>query len=148
MKIVFWKRKTIGLGAQNVTELTILEYKKLFSIKLFKFHKTDGKQDRFHTHAFNAYSFLLKGNYIEEVLDGDVIKKLPRNRSRVLFIPKDSFHRITKSTNCTTILITGPWGKTFKELTDVGGGMYKETECGEGRKVLSSGKLRELYSEA
>lgn len=148
MKIVFWKRKTIGLGDQNVTELTILEYKKLFSIKLFKFHKTNGKQDRFHTHAFNAYSFLLKGNYIEEVLEGNVIKKLPRNRSRLLFIPKDSFHRITKGTDCTTLLITGPWGKAFKGLTYTGRGMYKETECGEGRKVLSAGVLRKLYHEA
>lgn len=60
--MVFWKRKKIDQGEQSVTELTILEWKSFFSIKLFNFHKTDGKQDRFHTHAFNAVSILLSGD--------------------------------------------------------------------------------------
>lgn len=80
--IIFMKRKTITLGEQSVRELTILEYKKLFSIKLFNFLPSSGKQDRFHTHGFNAWSLLLYGNYIEEIIRDNSIKKLNRNRNR------------------------------------------------------------------
>lgn len=146
MKVVFLKKKKIDLGSQSVTEWTLLEYKKWFSLKVFHFHKGEGLQDRFHTHAFNAVSVLLKGNYIEEVIDttDNEIVKLPRNRSRFLFIPRDSFHRITKSSGCITILLTGPWSGDFKELTyvgdlpDSGKELYRETVCGDQRVVKQS----------
>ena len=137
MKITILKYKTILLGFQKVSELTILEYKKLFSIKLFYFHKSEGVQDRFHTHAFNAYSILFFGNYIEELYINENIHPLNRNRKRVLYIPKDTYHRITKSNGCLTLLITGKWGNTFKELfLDKNNKIIKETLNGEHRKLL------------
>ncbi|UAV84670.1 hypothetical protein PHB09_175 [Pseudomonas phage PHB09] len=147
MNIVFWKRKDILLGDQDVSELTILEWKKLFSLKLFHFHKTEGGQDRFHTHAFNAVSLLLKGNYTEELVVDGVITPLPRNRSRVIYIPSGQYHRITKSSGCYTLLLTGPWGKEFKELRSLGGTHYQEVFCGAGRTDLRTGvkvKLEEV----
>lgn len=145
MGIVFMKRKRIDLGDQSVTELTILEWKKLFSIKLFHFHKTEGSQDRFHTHAFGAVSILLHGDYTEEVVDEhNNILQLPRSRRRLLYIPKDSFHRITKSTGCRTLLITGPWGAEFKELRDMGCDIYEEVTCGNKRVDISAGGYRML----
>lgn len=137
MKIVFFKKKDIKLGEQLVSELTILEYKKWFSLKLFHFHKTEGSQDRFHTHAFNAYSFLIKGDYTEEVIENDKIVKLKRSRKRVLFIPKDTYHRITKSNGCYTVLLTGSWGNKFKELRETTvKNEYLEVLCGDKRKDL------------
>lgn len=118
--MVFWKRKTINLGDQSVTELTILEWKKYFSIKLFNFHPTTGKQDRFHTHAFNAYSFRISGDYIEEVVDEfGVVRELNRSRNRLIYIPANQYHRITRSKGCRTLLITGPWGDEFRELRPI-----------------------------
>lgn len=148
--MVIWKRKDINLGDQNVSELTVLEWKRFFSIKLFHFHKTDGEQDRFHTHAFNAVSVLLSGDYVEEILDCDVITPKLRSRKRFLFIPKDSFHRITKSKGCRTLLITGPWGNEFKELTfqrfctRYGYSFWQETICGAQRKIMRLGTTRLL----
>jgi hypothetical protein len=142
--IVFWKKKDINNGEQNVTELTILEWKKLFSIKLFHFHKTTGDQDRFHTHSFNAVSFLLKGNYIEEVIVGKKVLPLPRNRSKILYIPKGEFHRITKSDGCRTLLITGPWEPEWTELRELGNSKYQEVFCGSGRTDLRVGHIVEL----
>lgn len=138
MGIVFWKSKKIDLGDQSVSELTILEWKKLFSIKLFNFHPTDGKQDRFHTHAFNAFSFLLHGDYTEEVVEDGIIKELPRSRNRLLYIPKNQYHRITKSNGCRTLLITGPWGQAFKELVNIDN-RWIETVNGDKRTLLSIG---------
>lgn len=145
--MVFWKRKTIDLGDQSVTELTILEWKRFFSIKLFNFHPTNGDQDRFHTHAFNAVSILLSGDYMEEIIDYGQIVPLKRSRKRFLFIPKDSYHRITKSIGCRTLLLTGPWGKEFRELRKITGTLehpyignneWQIVVCGEGRKSLRS----------
>lgn len=140
MKITWLKTKSILLGEQEVREFTILEYKPWFSIKLFWFKKSSGVQDRFHTHAFNAYSFLLYGDYTEECIeDGRIVQK-PRSRSRTILIPKDQYHRITRSTGCWTLLVTGPWGDYFKELRNKGS-YYQEVECTHGRKdtrVLNS----------
>lgn len=144
MAWVFWKRKRIDLGDQSVTELTILEWKKLFSLKLFHFHKTDGCQDRFHTHAFGAVSILLHGDYTEEVIEDGKILQLQRSRRRFLYIPRDSYHRITRSNGCRTILITGPWGEEFKELRDVGNDAYKEVVCGSQRVDLRDGETVRL----
>lgn len=143
--MVVWKRKDICLGDQNVSELTILEWKPLFSLKYFHFHKTDGDQDRFHTHAFNAFSVLLSGDYVEEVVEGEVIIPKLRSRKRFLFIPKDSYHRITKSKGCRTLLITGPWGDEFKELVFErpsslpGYSWWRQSMCGAQRKIMRLG---------
>lgn len=146
--MVFWKRKQIDLGEQSVTELTILEWKRFFSIKLFHFHETNGKQDRFHTHAFNALSILLSGDYVEEVIEDRQIHALKRSRKRFLFIPANQYHRITKSNGCRTLLITGPWGDEFKELTELtwvkSGDVYQETTCGPQRKIVGYGNTIRL----
>lgn len=89
--MIIWKRKDINVGEQNVSELTILEWKKFFSFKYFRFHPSKGCQDRFHTHAFNAWSFLIKGDYTEEmVIDGQV-HALKRSRSRLIYIPANEY---------------------------------------------------------
>lgn len=140
--MTFWKRKTINLGDQKVTELTVLEWKQLFSIKLFHFHPTNGKQDRFHTHAFNAVSILLSGDYTEEIIIQDYVIPLKRSRQRFLYIPANEYHRITKSNGCRTLLITGPWGKEFKELRHAfdsqleGYSWWSEYICGPQRVDL------------
>lgn len=148
MKIVILKKKRINLGDQDVTEWTLLEYKKWFSIKLFHFHKADGCQDRFHTHAFGAVSILLKGNYTDEVLEGSQIISKSRNSSRLTYIPRDAYHRITRSTGCYTLLITGPWSGSFKELRQKEGNDYQEWECGDGRVDLkATGEWRTLKNK-
>lgn len=138
-RLTFFKKKQINNGQQNVTELTILEWKKLFSIKLFHFHKSTGCQDRFHTHSFNSISFLIKGNYVEEILRGDTVVPYNRNRSRFIYIPSNEYHRITRSDGCRTLLITGPWEPEWKELRELGDSRYQEVSCGLGRVDIRSG---------
>jgi len=114
-KIIILKKKDIKLGTLIVNEITILEWKPLFSLKTFYFNEGNA-QEIYHTHSFSAYSFLIYGNYIESFYDFDKgFWEEPRNRSTVIYIPKDRFHQITKSEGCRTIMITGPWGDTYKE---------------------------------
>jgi hypothetical protein len=144
--IVFYKKKLIVQGDQPITEITLLEWKKLFSIKLFHFHKSTGNQDRYHTHAFGAISLLLKGNYVEEIVkDGGKVIRPNRNRSRLIYIPKNEYHRITKSDGCRTLLITGPWGSCWKELRERPDGRYQMMVVGEGRVDIRAGKIVSLY---
>lgn len=149
--MTFWKRKSINLGEQNVTELTVLEWKRFFSIKLFHFHPTEGKQDRFHTHAFNAVSILLSGDYVEElVTEKRQIVALKRSRKRFLFIPAHQYHRITKSNGCRTLLITGPWGDEFKEMrvtVTQGVKSVEEWLCGPQRKDIRMLSRLEMFNE-
>ncbi len=110
------KRKTIALGSLHTQELTILEFKPLFSMKLFYFQPGEA-QDVFHTHSFTACSLLIFGNYWERFFDPvtRLESELPRNRARIIYIPRDRFHQITRSSGCLTLMVTGPWGNTYKE---------------------------------
>lgn len=110
------KSKTVNLGTLPVDEITIFEWKPLCSIKTFYFNKGDA-QEIFHTHSFSAISILLHGNYIESFYDAKTgtVHNENRNRSTIIYISEDKFHQITKSEGCRTIMITGPWGDTYKE---------------------------------
>lgn len=115
-KIVFMRPKLITLGTLAVNEITLLEFKPLFSLKTFYFNPGIA-QEIFHTHSFSAYSLLLYGNYIESFCDPltESYWTEQRNRSRLIYISKDIFHQITNSEGCRTIMLTGPWGDTYQE---------------------------------
>lgn len=104
-------------GEQEVSQFVLFECKWLFSIIFFYFHKSDGEQDRFHTHAFNAFSVKLFGRYDEYILLDEKTGDFEiRPRVKVFqYFPRDSYHKIGKGTGCMTILFSGPWKKTWKE---------------------------------
>ena len=104
-------------GDQIVSQFVFFECKWLFSIILFYFHPSDSSQDRFHTHAFNALSFKLFGEYTEYVLEDEKTGQYS-TRQRVetfQYFPRNSYHKIGNSTGCCTILLSGRWKPTWKE---------------------------------
>jgi len=64
--------------------------------------------------------------------------ELPRNRSTIIQIPKSRFHQITKSDGCLTLMITGPWGDTYKEYDSNTNQLIVSTH---GRKQISINKI-------
>lgn len=113
-KICHWDDTSLGVG--NIKRFTVIEIKYLFGIIVNIFNTEN--QDRFHSHAFNAFSLMLKGNYKEDVIlpDGSVITKLIE-KSR--FIPRNYIHKITKSTqNAMSITFEGPWESIWNEYFD------------------------------
>jgi hypothetical protein len=116
--VTLFSKNIFKFGEQTVTQFIIFESKYLFSIIFFYFHKSDGCQDRFHTHAFNAISIRIFGDYIEEFLTNGDIKFEKRRRRRIIYIPRDNFHRITKSNGCLTLLLSGSWKQTWKEYVN------------------------------
>lgn len=76
------------------------------------------KQDRFHTHAFNGWAWLISGGYEEEEMVNNQIL-LKRIKPGIRYIPKEYNHRILKSQPRTySLLIAGPWSKMWTEETD------------------------------
>jgi hypothetical protein len=116
----FLRYNKFEFGDQKVSQFVLLEIKYLFSIVFFYFHKSDGFQDRFHTHAFNAISFKLFGKYDEHILINEKTGEYNiRKRNNIIqYFPKDTYHRIAKSTGCMTVLFSGPWRKKWKEYID------------------------------
>lgn len=111
------KYNKFTFGDQIVSQFVIFESKRLFSIIIFYFHKCDKPQDRFHTHAFNAVSFKLFGEYDEHVLvdESSGEYSIHRRTQFIKYFPRDSYHRIANSNGCMTVLFSGPWKKYWKE---------------------------------
>ncbi len=104
-------------GDQKVSQFVIFECKYLFSVIVFYFHKSSKSQDRFHTHAFNAFSIKLFGEYSEYILDDESTGAFHIERRTQIFkyFPRDSYHKIGNSNGCCTILFSGRWKKEWKE---------------------------------
>lgn len=115
-RVVVLGYKPISLGTLTTWELTIAEFKPLFSLKIFYFHPGVA-QEIYHNHSFSAYSFRIFGNYYEKFIDPASGKEweLSRSRSRIIYIAPNKFHQITKSDGCMTVMLTGPWGDSYQE---------------------------------
>ena len=109
----------------------LIEWKRLFSIALLKFNK--GGREAYHTHAFNAWTWFLKGSLKEEDISGGCHFY---KRSLIPKITcKDKNHRVRATRDSWCLTIRGPWGDTWTEYNET----LKETKkFTHGRKVLST----------
>ena len=114
------KYNRFEFGDQIVSQFVVFELKWIGSIIFFYFHKSTKSQDRFHTHAFNALSIKFFGEYDEHILTSEETGEYYTQRRTSIFkwFPSDSYHRIANSKGCLTMLISGPWKKTWKEYID------------------------------
>jgi hypothetical protein len=114
------KYNRFEFGDQIVSQFVVFELKWIGSIIFFYFHKSTKSQDRFHTHAFNALSIKFFGEYDEHILTSEETGEyyIQRRTSIFKWFPRDSYHRIANSKGCLTMLISGPWEKTWKEYID------------------------------
>lgn len=114
------KYNRFEFGPQIVSQFVAFECKWLFSIIIFYFHKSESSQDRFHTHAFNALSFKIFGEYDEHILLSEETGSFEVKRRKRIFqyFPRNSYHRIAESNGCMTLLLSGPWKKNWKEYID------------------------------
>jgi hypothetical protein len=113
----FLRYNKFTFGDQVVSQFVVFECKYIFSLIIFYFHKSDSSQDRFHTHAFNALSVKLFGEYTEYLLmDEKTGEFTTKRRTNIFqFFPRDSYHKIGNSNGCMTILFSGRWKRYWKE---------------------------------
>jgi hypothetical protein len=126
-KLFHYDKTSLGIG--NIKRFTIFEFKFLGGIIINIFNTVD--QDRFHSHAFHAFSLMIRGYYYEDVMiDKKIIsKKIVRSR----IIPRNYIHKIKNSSkNAISITFEGPWKYTWSEYFDSG----RVRVYSWGRKVI------------
>lgn len=114
----------------GVSAFFIIEWKPVFSIAFLKFK--EGSREAYHSHAFNALTWWLKGQVLEE----DYFSKssVPYGAS---FIPKFTSryktHKVIALVPTYAITFRGPWKNTWKEFNQ-----GKERRLTHGRVEIKS----------
>lgn len=134
-------RKSHDGGADSgVTGYWLIECKSMFSIVLLHFNP--GSREAFHSHAFNAWTWWLKGLVTEEYLDRESMeamgsisplrKWVPSWKPK--WTPKNCFHKILAGEKGAWALsFRGPWDATWFENKN--GETY---ELGQGRVRINT----------
>lgn len=112
-------RKSYDGGPDSgVTGYWVIEWKEVFSIVLL--HFSPGSRDAFHSHAFNALTWWLRGAVVEEFAP-DESGSAPTSKAwqpslKPKFTPRHNFHKIIAGpAGAWALSIRGPWAKTWKE---------------------------------
>lgn len=125
----FFKSKDGG-PESKVTGYWLVESKRFGSIVLLKFDR--GSREVFHTHAFSAFSLVLKGWLHETMQDGS--ESLNYLAPSFVYTPKDRYHRVEGVGKVSWALsIRGPWDDTWKEFLPV---EDKEITLTNGRVIV------------
>lgn len=93
-----------------------IEIKRLFSVALLCFE--DGSRDAYHSHAFNAISWVLKGRLIEycHPVNGKWVGPFSHYPSfKPIFTPRNRFHQVVSSGRTWVLTLRGPWSRTWRE---------------------------------
>ena len=92
----------------------LIEIKGLFSIALLKFNK--GCREEYHTHAFNAYTWFLKGDLLAEDVNGST---LTYKRSLIPKVTlKGKNHRVKAIKDSWCFTLRGPWDDSWTEYDE------------------------------
>ena len=133
---LFFKGKDGG-PESNVTGYWLIEWKAAFSIVLLRFDK--GSREAYHSHAFNAISWVLKGLLHEYVLGEDgLIDRIDPLWASFLpyYTPRERMHKVYGIADKTWVLsFRGPWVAKWQEWFDKTGQTVTLTH---GRRVMEA----------
>ena len=119
-----------GGADSGVTGYWLIESKRLFSVVLL--HFSPGSREAYHSHAFNALTWWLKGAVSEEFLDGTLPKVHWRRNLKPKYTKRNNFHKVNAGPKGAWALsIRGPWDETWFENKN--GNTYTLTH---GRKMV------------
>lgn len=107
----FLFKKFDGGTESGVTGYFLLEWKKVFSIGILHFKK--GSREAFHSHAFNAITFWIKGKVTEQKLSGQTKDFSPSLKFK--FTGRDNFHKVIAHKDTYALTFRGPWEDTWQE---------------------------------
>lgn len=111
--------------------LFFVELKRLFSVVLL--HFTDGSRDAYHTHAFNAVSWVLWGKLVERDIYGRVTHYTPSLRPVITL--REKFHKVVSVGDTWVLSFRGPWVKQWTEFLPT---EQKFITLTNGRKIVNT----------
>ena len=101
----FLFKKYDGGKNSGVTGYFLIEWKKVFSIGLLHFKK--GSREAYHSHAFFAMTWFLKGTVTEEKYNGPNKDFGPSIIPK--FTPRTNLHRVISHLDTWALTFRGPW---------------------------------------
>jgi len=111
--MIFWKHMKDGGPESKVDGYWLFEIKSLFSIALLHFH--NGTRDAYHNHAFNALSWLLKGDLRETLfnIDYDIVEYKPSLKP--IWTSRKRYHQVYSNGDSWVLTFRGPWVDEWEE---------------------------------
>ena len=121
-----------GGADSGVTAYNLIEWKRGFSIALLRF--SPNHREAYHTHAFNALTWWLRGSVIEEYPYKDKPSTVWNPSWRYKVTPRSLMHRIRVCNDVAwAFTIRGRWVDHWLELRE-----QRLVTLTHGRKVVSS----------
>lgn len=130
---IFYKKYDGGPDS-GVTGYFLIEWKALFSIGILHFKK--GSREAFHSHAFNAITWWLKGKVTEEKFLGQNADFSPSLKPKITM--RDNVHKVYAHEDTYALTFRGPWKDEWIECrpSKEMNGSYDVVVLTHGRKVL------------
>lgn len=126
----FFKLMKDGGPESRVSGFFFAEIKKLFTVVLL--HFWDGSREAYHTHAFNAISWVLKGKLIENEISGQ--KRIYWPSLKPIRTPRNMFHKVESVGDTWVFSLRGPWVDKWEEFLPE---QNKFITLTHGRKVIA-----------
>jgi hypothetical protein len=130
----FFQNATDGGKDSGVTGFFLIEIKPLLSVVFLRFRP--GTREAFHSHAFDALTWFLKGRVREHRISypyAQIISVKEFGPSfRPKFTPRDNHHKVESLGVAWALSIRGPWGQTWREYLPK---LRKFVTLTHGRKV-------------
>lgn len=136
MRFMQWAKD--GGEESHVNGLYIIEIKKLFSVVLL--HFTNGSREAYHTHAFNALTWVLKGAMHEHrpIMRSDVMVGVNQKTFERGLKPKltkrDCLHKVVSAGDTWALTFRGPWVDMWREYLPA---LRRFVTLTHGRKVVA-----------
>jgi len=113
----FFQKAKDGGKDSCVDGYFLIELKPAFSIVLLNFHH--GSREAFHTHAFNAISWYLKGHSLmEEDFKFPRFERRYRPSWKPIYTPREKMHKVRSIGSSWVLSFRGPWIDTWREWTE------------------------------
>jgi hypothetical protein len=110
----FFSKSKDGGPESPVDAFFLFEVKALCTVALLRFNQ--GGREAYHTHAFNAWTWFLCGDMVEQDVNGEfycyersILPKITRRSKN---------HRVRAFKTSWALTIRGPWSKTWTETID------------------------------
>lgn len=116
----FLQKVKDGGPESPVDAYVLIEIKGLFSVMLLKFNK--GGREAFHSHAFDALTWFIKGDLVEQSLvnhpNGTHQRRVYRRSLLPKVTPRSLLHRVVAHKDSWCLTLRGPWVKQWVEYNE------------------------------
>lgn len=139
MKIKFHWGSKDG-GAESHVYAYGVEIKSLCSVLVLRFE--DGTRDAYHSHAFDAVSWVVGPGSLHEIVQAPSPRILSTTTLyepgvRPVYTARETFHRVRSIGRTWVLSLRGPWVDTWTEAVPSREGRYESRTLTHGRRVYN-----------